>query len=178
MKTVYFVRHGEAESNVTGVVSGGDTDAPLTENGRGQARQAGEDLKARGVQLIVCSPLSRTLETAEIIAKVIGYDTDKIVQNPLFIERRCGIYDGGPEKVYFEDLANNRLHSSVETTEQMYERLTHALESLKARKEDKILVVSHGGASRAVRAINQKLHHSKMYELEKIANAEIYEFTL
>jgi broad specificity phosphatase PhoE len=178
MKTVFFVRHGESHSNIAGLVSGAESDVPLTDNGRQQAKKAGEELKAKNVQLVICSPLSRTVETAEIIAKELGYDPTKIIKSPLFIERQCGIYEGGSEKIYFEDLVNDRLHDSVETTEQMYKRLTQALESLKNHSENRILVVSHGGASRAVQAINQKLHHSKMYKLDKISNAEIYEFVL
>lgn len=178
MKTIYFVRHGETESNVAVTVSGAGTDAILTENGRRQAQKTGRDLKDKSIELMICSPMTRTVETARIIAKEIGYGPARIVRNPLFIERRCGIYEGGPEEVYLKDQAQGALHSSVETTEQMYERLKEALESLRAYKENKILVVSHGGTSRAVRTINQQLHHSKMYEIDKIGNAEIYEFEL
>jgi broad specificity phosphatase PhoE len=178
MKTIYFVRHGETEANVTRIVSGAGSNTPLTENGRQQAKKAGQDLKSKNIELVICSPLPRTVETAGIIAKAIGYDTRKILRNPLFIERTMGTYEGSSEEVYLSDQANNRMHSSAETTEQMYNRLTQALESLKSYKENRILVVSHGGASRAVRVINQNLHHSKMYEIDKIGNAEIYEFEL
>jgi broad specificity phosphatase PhoE len=178
MKTIYFVRHGETEANMAKIVSGSGSDTPLTKKGRQQAKKAGEDLKGKGIELVVCSPLGRTVETANIIAEEIGYDTQKIVQNPLLVERTCGIYEGGPEDIYLDHQANGKLHFSVETTEQMYERLTKALESLKSYKENRILVVSHGGASRAIRAINQKLHHTRIYEIEKIGNAEIYEFEL
>ena len=178
MKTIYFVRHGESEANVAELVSGAGNDVPLTETGRLQAKKAGEDLKGKGIQLVICSPLRRTVETAEIIAEQIGYRGDKIIKNPLFIERRCGIYEGGPLEVYWQHQKAGTLHESVETTEQMHARLVEALESLRTYKESKILVVSHGGASRAIRVINNKLHHSKMYELEAFANGHIYEFTL
>lgn len=178
MKTIYFVRHGETEANAAGLVSGAGNDTSLTENGRQQARKAGQNLQDKKIELIICSPLSRTVETAAIIANEIGYDANKIVKNPLFIERICGIYEGNSEEEYFKDLQDNQLHHSVETTEQMYNRLLDALGSLRNYKENKILVVSHGGTSRAVRAINLNFDHSRMYEIEKIGNAEIYEFVL
>ena len=178
MKTIYFVRHGESESNLADVVSGGGNDVPLTENGRAQAKKAGQDLKDKGIELIVCSPLIRTVETARIVAKEMGYNPDKIVTNPLFVERAYGIYEGGPNTKLRADIEAQKLHISVETEPQMYERLHKALEWLKTLKENKILVVSHGGAGRAVRVIDQNLDHSHMYKLEAMQNAAIYEFKL
>lgn len=178
MKKIYFVRHGESEANLAEIASGQGNDVPLTNNGRKQAKLAGRSLKDKNIELVVSSPLIRTRQTAEIIAEEIGYDPKKIVYNPLFAERSLGLYEGGPMSVYWKDLQDNTLHASAETTEQMYARFTQALESLHQYKENTILVVSHGGASRAVRVINQKLHHSKMYELEAFANAHIYEFEL
>jgi broad specificity phosphatase PhoE len=178
VKTIYFVRHGETAANVAKIVTGSSDDTSLTVKGRQQAHHAGRDLKPKKVELIICSPLARTVETAEIIAKEIGYNSHSILINPLFIERDCGTYEGGPEKPYDKAIATGTLHASVETTAHMYDRLMRALDSLKQYKENTILVVSHGGASRAVQAIVQNVHHSKMYELRKINNAEIYEFTL
>jgi len=178
MKTIYFVRHGESEANLAEIASGQGNDVPLTITGRQQAKAAGQSLKDKEIELVVSSPLIRTKQTAEIIAKEIGYDPKKIVYNPLFAERSLGTYEGGPMAAYWKDLKSNTLHQSAETTEQMYARFTRALESLHQYKENTILIVSHGGASRAIRVINQKLHHSKMYELEAFANAHIYEFEL
>ncbi|HVS58643.1 MAG TPA: histidine phosphatase family protein [Candidatus Saccharimonadales bacterium] len=178
MKTIYFVRHGESESNVAGIVSGGGNDIHLTATGRDQAKKAGQDLKGKGIELIVCSPMIRTVETATIIAKEIGYKPEDIVTNLLFVERAYGIYEGRPSEIFQEHLQNNTVHDSVETTEQIYERLGKALDWLREQKQNTILVVSHGGAGRAVRAINQNLHHSHMYKLEAFKNAEIYEFKL
>jgi len=178
MKTVYFVRHGESESNVAGIISGQGNDIPLTVNGREQAKKAGQELKDKNIELVVCSPLIRTVETATIMAKEIGYDPANIVTNPLFAERKYGIYEGRPREVFDNDLEISKVHESVETTEQMYERFSEAIDWLKTLKEERLLVVSHGGASRAIRVINQKLHHSHMYKLEAFANAAIYEFSL
>src|SRR5579875_152589 len=127
MKTIYFVRHGQSESNVSEVLSGSGNDIHLTKVGREQAKEAGKKLQDKQIQLVVCSPLIRTVDTATIIAEQIGYNPEKIVRNPLLIERSYGIYDGGPNKVYEEAVAKDAVHESVETTEQMHERFSKAL---------------------------------------------------
>jgi len=178
MKTIFLVRHGESESNVAGLMSGTGKDVAITVKGRGQAKKAGQELKDKGIELIVCSPLKRTQETASIIAVELGYDVKQIVINPLFTERSYGIYEGGPMDEFYKDSDNNKVSESAETTEQMHKRLSEALDWLKTLDAKTILVVSHGGASRAVRVIDQKLHHSHMYKLENMQNASIYEFRL
>ena len=98
MKKIYFVRHGESEANAQGLAAGSEFDTPLTDTGRAQARRAGQDLKDKKIQLIVASTMDRALGTAKIIAKEIGYDSNKILTNKSFVERGMGIYSGGPEK--------------------------------------------------------------------------------
>ena len=62
---LYLVRHGQSEGNILRTFHG-QTDYPLTEKGREQARQAAE--KLRGVTFTRCcaSDLSRAWETARI----------------------------------------------------------------------------------------------------------------
>jgi broad specificity phosphatase PhoE len=69
MKKIYFVRHGESEANVKKIVAGSETDAAITEKGRVQAEKAGQELLDKKIELIVSSPLTRTKETATIIAR-------------------------------------------------------------------------------------------------------------
>lgn len=66
------MRHGETDANVAGVVSG-QTDSKLTERGRAQARAARDPARALSISDIVASPLTRALETAEIIAAATGH---------------------------------------------------------------------------------------------------------
>jgi len=178
MKTIYFVRHGESESNINGLISGAEDDVRLTPSGIAQAKKTGQDLKDKNIQLIVCSPMIRALETARCIAKEIGFKPEQIVTTALFIERSYGIYSGRPSDKFRNDYASGKVHKSVETEEQMYHRFKRALAWLSRLKEDRIVVVSHGGASRAIRVIKNDLHHSEMYKLDSFGNAEIYEFNL
>ena len=64
------MRHAEAAA--------GEPDAvrPLTAEGREQARALGEKLAAHGLDAVVCSPLLRARETAELIARAAGVEPE------------------------------------------------------------------------------------------------------
>jgi broad specificity phosphatase PhoE len=68
--TLYVVRHGECEHNVTGRAAS-QNDSPLTERGREQARANGRLLKELASPLerfrFYASPLHRTCMTMEIV---------------------------------------------------------------------------------------------------------------
>lgn len=67
---VYLMRHAAAEESA----AGGDAQRRLTEQGRVDAREAGNALRDRNekVDLILSSPRLRARETAELVAAAIG----------------------------------------------------------------------------------------------------------
>lgn len=67
----WFMRHGHSAGNLEGVAQG-LADYPLTEQGRLQAREAGQWLRDRGIDAVLSSPLSRATETARILAEETG----------------------------------------------------------------------------------------------------------
>lgn len=67
---LFIVRHGNTfETGETPRRIGSRTDLPLVESGRAQASRLGEWFVAQGVRFdhVLCSPLRRTRETAEIL---------------------------------------------------------------------------------------------------------------
>lgn len=66
--TFYLVRHGESEGNAAGRFTG-QSDSPLTERGRRQAEAVAQELAKVRFDRIVSSDLSRTRDTAEVIAR-------------------------------------------------------------------------------------------------------------
>lgn len=74
MSSFIFVRHGKSQANQDGVI--GAPDSPLTKEGAAQARKVGRELKKQAVTTIVVSPYLRARETADIIAKQIGFKGD------------------------------------------------------------------------------------------------------
>lgn len=147
MKQLFFVRHGESELNRQRIYAG-QTDTPLTDRGREQARLAGSRSKNVPIDLIVSSPLSRALETAQIIAEAIGYPTERIITNPLFVERSLGSLEGHSWDEAGEDEAR---FPDIETSDQLLTRSRAGLEYLRGRDEAVILLVGHGSFSRALR---------------------------
>jgi broad specificity phosphatase PhoE len=65
---VYLVRHGQTAWNV-GEIFRGRADIPLDETGKQEVHLAGKALKDETLHAIYSSPLSRSIETAENIAK-------------------------------------------------------------------------------------------------------------
>lgn len=168
MKKLYYIRHGLTELNVQGRFAG-QIETPLTDEGRRQAKAAGELAKTHGIDLIVASPLSRALETAQIIATEIGYPTEKIVTNKLLLERDFGELEG---KLWSPDL-NLDGFADVETDDTLLERAHLALNWLQNLPEETILVVSHGGFGRALRAAIRK--EAKLSQ-DRLKNAEIHQW--
>jgi probable phosphoglycerate mutase len=90
-----FLRHGEATHNVAfhekGDAAFSDPayeDAPLTEKGKQQAREVGKRLSVLKIIDIWCSPLTRTIETADEIYEENNVETLYLHDN--LLERQGG----------------------------------------------------------------------------------------
>jgi 2,3-bisphosphoglycerate-dependent phosphoglycerate mutase len=68
-------RHGEAEYESTTVTDDGGS---LTARGRAQARALAEELRGERIARIWCSPLSRAVQTAEIVAAALSTDGSRV----------------------------------------------------------------------------------------------------
>lgn len=92
---IYLVRHGEA---VPEEDAGSDRDRWLSIGGREAARALGHTLRAQQVALstIVCSPLPRAVQTAELIAVALGFT------GPI-CARRC-LEPAGSPRIAAEDV--------------------------------------------------------------------------
>jgi broad specificity phosphatase PhoE len=88
---LYFVRHGESEANVLRVISNRGWVHPLTEKGRQQAHDLAEKLAEAGIAKIYTSPLQRAVQTAEILAQILGVEFE--ITGALR-EFDCGIAEG------------------------------------------------------------------------------------
>lgn len=88
---IYALRHGEDEDDD---VIGGWNDAPIDENGEKDAKEAAEYLRHRGIRTIFSSDMSRALETAKIVAKVLGIKPTDISTDFRLRTWNKGIYNG------------------------------------------------------------------------------------
>jgi uncharacterized phosphatase len=134
--------------NKTGLVAG-RTETTLTDEGRLQAKAAGQHAKSLDIDCIVSSPMSRALDTARIIAEQIGYPEDKILVNKLTVERDFGALEGQPWVLgkYLGDI------KGIEPADHIINRARQTLDWLNTLDANNILVVSHGSFGRALRSL-------------------------
>jgi broad specificity phosphatase PhoE len=155
--TIFLARHGETEWNRVGRWQG-NTDIPLSDVGRAQARNLAERLRPRGITEIFASDLSRARETAEIVAETLG--VTRVRLDPRLRERGFGCFEGltreeceerHPE-VWARYLADRRtVPTGAEPQEQVVARVVAALTAVATSADlaSHVLVVSHGAAIRS-----------------------------
>lgn len=151
-KIIYFVRHGETESNVKNIKQG--PEGKLTDKGRAQALETAKKFpKKKGrPEIIIASPYERTRETAEIMGKELGLNIeycDLLVErrNPSEIVGHSGdeqttrmIVDQMDKSYHPDDLR----YSNEENFTDLKNRAKKLLKYIKARKEERIIMVTHG----------------------------------
>jgi broad specificity phosphatase PhoE len=182
---LFTVRHGLTELNRDKRV-GGRYDAPLIEEGRRQAREANGSFNGIPFDVVISSPLSRALETAEIIA---GVRREDIVVEDGCTERSFGEMEGLTPAQVRERLPQVRYvrigHVDYslnppggETFEQLHERARRFLErTLGFHSGKKILLFGHENFLQQLHGVIYGLGPMKSLE-RAILNCELNQFCL
>ena len=147
--TFYFVRHGESEGNAARVFTG-QTDSPLTARGRQQADVVAQELAKVKFDRIVSSDLSRTRDTARVIAKPHGIEVEVVPElREIDVGDRTGkTFDETKGLPSWND-DGFVAWPGGETLEEVLSRTLGAIERLTRESPGKtILVVGHGGVNR------------------------------
>ena len=71
---LYLVRHGATQLTAEDRFAGSGVGPTLSDEGRRQVERLAARLSDDGIKALYCSPLSRTVETAEILARPHGLD--------------------------------------------------------------------------------------------------------
>ncbi len=144
-----MVRHGQTEWNRQGLLQGA-SDIPLNDTGRAQARRAAAKLSIDGVwDVVVCSPLARARETAQIIAAQLG--VDEVIEIADLVERDYGPVEGTSVQGLAEG-AKRKLMNQGESEQAVIDRGVSVLARLGARYPGRrVVIVSHGSLIRLVR---------------------------
>lgn len=179
MKRLLYVRHGESQLNAAGLLSG-RIETPLTERGVEQAKSAGEELSQRfpKIDMIVCSPYSRTYETAKLIADKLGYSEEKIQTNDLLIERSFGVVEGTSRQDFLDshDYKDFDDVEGAETAQELQLRAEQALRWLQAVEAETVLLVGHGAFAQALSRVVRSLPYDHEDTVDTyIDNAAIVE---
>ncbi len=169
---IYFIRHGESEANLRGVFAGQKEDSILTEKGRLQAIETAENLKSLSFKIdrIISSPLKRTTETAEIIAKEIGFPVNQIEIDDRITEYDMGSLTGTPIKKISSMLLISALNA--ESTIKFHDRIFSCMKEL-SNSPKNILVVSHAGVGRILEAVKLNIEINLFYDIPAYPNASI-----
>ena len=148
----YFVmRHGEAQHNVLNSVSSvSDFPHHLTEKGKEQTTTAAKKLKSKKIDVIFCSPFLRTKETAQIVAKEIGFPEDKIEYDDRIRELGYGDFHlkSVDDFLKYEESDMHNFDAKLpngESYQDAKNRIGDFITSIDAKYKSKnILIVAHG----------------------------------
>jgi probable phosphoglycerate mutase len=147
------MRHGQAESNVSRILAGRHMKSHLTEHGRQQVVDSAKQLmKNIAIEKVYVSPVTRTVETAQIVCQILG--TDYVIDERLY-ETEMGRLVG----MNYEEVTTkhgdvlNRFYSDydpilesfgVEAFASVKHRITSLLDDLSQKHEDSnVLMITH-----------------------------------
>ena len=148
MTTILLARHGETDWNREQRWQG-QSDTPLNDTGRAQARDLADELAGESIDAVYSSDLVRAHETARLIAEPRGLDVIAIRD---LRERSFGSVEGmTTDEIQARYPGIELPWSDGETREAMTDRVLGALLRIgETHPEANVLVVSHGGPLRAV----------------------------
>jgi broad specificity phosphatase PhoE len=183
LQELLLVRHGQSTANAKGIWQG-QMEFPLSERGRVQAGLAGRGLSGEPFEGVYSSPLSRALETAEIIRDRARFAGEVVPVDGLS-ERHGGILEGhtwAEQEQRNPELAKKFLAIpeeerwalvGAETDEEVIARFEEALSSIRALHPggSRIVVVSHGGVMRAF--LRERFGPGVLSGAQRAANASI-----
>lgn len=145
-----IMRHGEAEKNVSCIVSGDDSvPSHLTERGEKEVAQSAKKLKKEKIDFIFTSPLIRTRETARKIAEHIGLEEKNIIVDDRIKEIQTGVFNGKHVNEYhsfFSSISEKfeKAPEGGESLKDLRKRVGEFLYEINSKYSDKnILIISH-----------------------------------
>ena len=154
---LYIARHGETEWNAEGKMQGW-MDSKLSERGINNARKLGQSLNNIDFDFVCCSPLGRTIETAN---HILGNKKPLIAYNYAFKEMGFGTWEG----MYHDDIKAQytekqynfwnapHLYTPIdgESYENFIERVKKGFEGLiQNTNYENILLVTHAAVIKAI----------------------------
>ena len=148
---LYVIRHGNTDSNRLDIYNGKLLNEDINNIGIKQAQEASKKIKNLNLDLIICSPLLRTRHTCDII----NSNKIKVIYDDRIEERNCGVLTNTKiDNFYYTEYWNYYSKvkiDNLETVPELFKRVNLFLDELKKKyKDEKILLVTHGGISRAI----------------------------
>ncbi|HTX63789.1 MAG TPA: histidine phosphatase family protein, partial [Acidimicrobiales bacterium] len=145
-RLLFLVRHGRTDLNASGVLRG-HLDPGLDGIGRSEARRLGDALGTSGVRVVVSSPLSRAVQTAEAVASPLGIT---VRVDPRLVDRDYGRWAGRPLEDIEAEWGSVDDAPGVEPVTEVRARGLDALEELGRTECESCVAVSHDAVNRAI----------------------------
>lgn len=173
-----LIRHGEAESNISGIVSYATGNiVPVTQKGIEQIKLAAKGLKDKKIDLIYTSPFMRTRQTADMIAEIIDLPKVNIIEDDRLIDLNAGIFEGKKWDEYFDfynNIQKDRFTTPPpggETLNDVKKRLGEFMYHIENTLEGKnILIVTHGVNIWMANAIAGGMNEKEAIEFRDLHN--------
>jgi broad specificity phosphatase PhoE len=175
--TIYLVRHGATEWNVTKRAQG-TADIPLNEKGEMQALHTAEELSKVDIDAVYTSDLQRACDTAEAIARVHGVE---VIKDPRFREIDQGEWTGltvdeirrrwpdkwGPARHY-------NARPGGESPQEVRGRALAGLKDVASKHSGQnVVIVSHGGTIRWLSAEALGYDDKQSARIRGVGNGEV-----
>ncbi|MDD4409022.1 MAG: histidine phosphatase family protein [Candidatus Pacebacteria bacterium] len=151
----YLLRHGKNihQTEKKDIVYGYPDDIPpccLIEKGIEESKEAGQYLKDKGIDLIICSDTLRTRQTAAEVASVINHDKEKIIYDARLRDSNWGVFCQKDKKEVWNYYDNDKIRAfeiappEGESWNDCRNRVIECLDELEKKYDNKtILIVSH-----------------------------------
>ena len=175
---ILVTRHGQTDWNVEKRIQG-RTDVDLNNKGIEQAYQTKEKLKNENINLIICSPLKRAKQTADII----NIDRNiPIIYDDRLIEICYGENEGKLHDEFdydgFWSIINTHEYKDAENVNEFIRRIYDFLEDIKKYPEENILIVTHNGVCRAINIYFNGIPEDKDIINLGIKNCEVINYNI
>lgn len=149
---VCVARHGETDWNIAGILQGW-IDVEINDKGRRQAYELVATFAGSGFSRVYSSPLSRALETAEIIARALRLAPPACHEG--LKERNFGAIQGIPKAeladlnpVLLQQILKRNPATSFEQGESMDDFASRVLDAIisiaRPHSGERVLVIAHG----------------------------------
>ncbi len=146
------MRHGQAENNVNRILVGRHIESHLTDYGRQQVEDTARYLQNVPIEKVYVSPVTRTVETAKIVSKILGisYEIDERLYE-IELGKLVGMnYDDIIDKygnlfLKFYAGADSMLSNyGVESFTAVKRRIKDLMDEIKETEHDKnVLMITH-----------------------------------
>lgn len=175
---ILLTRHGQTDWNVLKKVQG-KADIELNENGIEQAEATRDALKNEKIDLILCSPLKRAKQTADIINQERNIP---IIIDERVSERDFGEFEGMPNTDFdfnaFWSYKQNLQYEKAENIKEFFDRVNKFLSSIwKEYAGKRILIVAHGGISIPVKCYFEGIPDMDTLLPLCLGNCEVAKYT-